>query len=150
MVEPMNQQKHVDGLLYLPEIKYRRILIKAFGVGGWGLVPNGPHTVTKKNISREYALFCHGRFVSLARGEQDIFGQDNLPTAAEGCKSNALMRNCKDLGVASELWDPVFIRQFKQEYCALVPAIQVNTSTKKYVWKRKDRSLDYPFREEKR
>jgi hypothetical protein len=28
-----------DGLLYLPEIKYRRILNKAFGPGGWGLVP---------------------------------------------------------------------------------------------------------------
>ena len=30
-----------DGLLYLPEIKYRRILHKAFGPGGWGLIPKG-------------------------------------------------------------------------------------------------------------
>jgi len=29
----------VDGLLYLPEILYRRILNRAFGPGGWGLVP---------------------------------------------------------------------------------------------------------------
>ena len=30
-----------DGLLYLPEIKYRRILNRAFGPGGWGLKPQG-------------------------------------------------------------------------------------------------------------
>jgi hypothetical protein len=29
------------GLVYLPEIKYRRILIAAFGPGGWALMPRG-------------------------------------------------------------------------------------------------------------
>ncbi len=134
----------------MPEIKYRRILIKAFGVGGWGLVPRGPHTINTRNISREYALFCHGRFVAQARGEQDYFGPDNLPTAAEGCKSNALVRCCKDLGIASELWDPVFVKDFKSKFCSLVAAIHVSSSTKKFVWKRKDRSLEYPYKEEKR
>ncbi|SAM00022.1 hypothetical protein [Absidia glauca] len=83
-----------DGLLYLPEIKYRRILNKAFGPGGWGLAPRGDHSISNKNISREYALICHGRFVSQARGEQDFFDTAGLPTASEGCKSNALMRCC--------------------------------------------------------
>jgi hypothetical protein len=32
---------HKDGVIYLPEIKYRRILNRAFGPGGWGLVPRG-------------------------------------------------------------------------------------------------------------
>ncbi|CAB4421510.1 unnamed protein product, partial [Rhizophagus irregularis] len=27
------------------------------------------------------------------------------------------MRCCKDLGIASELWDPTFIRDFKKKYC---------------------------------
>jgi hypothetical protein len=136
-----------DGLIYLPEIKYRRILNKAFGPGGWGLVPRGPHTVNKKNISREYALFCLGRFVSQARGEQDYFGADSLPTASEGCKSNALMRCCKDLGIASELWDPVFIKEFKAKYCTMIQATHISTGVKKWLWKRKDRTLDYPFKE---
>lgn len=96
--------KMIDGLIYLPEIKYRRILNKAFGPGGWGLAPRGEHTISPKNISREYALICNGRFVSQARGEQDYFDISGLPTASEGCKSNALMRCCKDLGIASELW----------------------------------------------
>lgn len=96
--------RDLDGIIYLPEIKYRRILNRAFGPGGWGLVPRTDHTISPKNISREYALVCSGRFVSQARGEQDYFDVSGLPTATEGCKSNALMRCCKDLGVASELW----------------------------------------------
>ena len=94
----------VDGIIYLPEIKYRRILNKAFGPGGWGLAPRSETTVTAKSVSREYALVCHGRLVSVARGEQDYFDPGGIATATEGCKSNALMRCCKDLGIASELW----------------------------------------------
>ena len=50
-----------DGIVYLPEIKYRRILNKAFGPGGWGLAPRGETIVTGKSITREYALVAHGR-----------------------------------------------------------------------------------------
>jgi hypothetical protein len=52
-----------DGILYLPEIKYRRILNRAFGPGGWGLAPRGETIVTGKSITREYALVAHGRYV---------------------------------------------------------------------------------------
>ncbi|KAI7874563.1 mitochondrial genome maintenance MGM101 [Lichtheimia hyalospora FSU 10163] len=136
-----------DGLLYLPEIKYRRILNRAFGPGGWGLAPRGDHSINKKNISREYALVCHGRFVSQARGEQDFFDITGLPTASEGCKSNALMRCCKDLGIASELWDPTFIRKFKKKHCVDVWAEHVVQKRKKKLWRRKDSTLDYPYKE---
>lgn len=50
-----------DGIIYLPEIKYRRILNRAFGPGGWGLAPRGETIVTQKSITREYALVAHGR-----------------------------------------------------------------------------------------
>ena len=62
------------------------------------------------------------RLVAIARGEQTYFDRDGIATATEACKSNALMRCCKDLGVASELWDPRFIREFKAEYCVEVYA----------------------------
>lgn len=52
-----------DGILYLPEIKYRRILNKAFGPGGWGLAPRGETIVTGKLVTREYGLVCGGRYV---------------------------------------------------------------------------------------
>jgi len=50
-----------DGIVYLPEIKYRRILNKAFGPGGWGLAPRGETIVTAKSVTREYALVANGR-----------------------------------------------------------------------------------------
>lgn len=53
----------LDGLIYLPEIKYRRILNKAFGPGGWGLAPRSETNVGPKIVSREYALVCLGRYV---------------------------------------------------------------------------------------
>ncbi|KHJ31730.1 putative mitochondrial genome maintenance protein [Erysiphe necator] len=136
-----------DGILYLPEIKYRRILNKAFGPGGWGLAPRGETIVTGKSITREYALLAHGRLVSVARGEQDYFSPEGIPTATEGCKSNALMRCCKDLGVASELWDPRYIRKFMKANARQVWAEHVVTKKKKQVWIRKDDEVRYPYKQ---
>ena len=58
------------------------------------------------------------------------------------------MRCCKDLGVASELWDPAFVREYKQKYCIFVLGVHISTKQKKWLWRRKDRPLEYPWREE--
>jgi hypothetical protein len=85
------------------------------------------------------------RLVAIARGEQDFFDPSGVATATEACKSNALMRCCKDLGIASELWcaaispqliwtqfallrDPRFIREFKSQHC--VEVFVTNATTK--------------------
>lgn len=146
-LEPHDIEVKPDGIIYLPEIKYRRILNKSFGPGGWGLAPRGETIVTGKSITREYALLAHGRLVSVARGEQDYFSPEGIPTATEGCKSNALMRCCKDLGVASELWDPRFIRKFMKENAKQVWAEHVVTKKKKQVWIRKDDEVRYPYKQ---
>lgn len=52
-----------DGIIYLPEIKYRRILNQAFGPGGWGMAPRGELMVGERVVTREYALLVHGRYV---------------------------------------------------------------------------------------
>ncbi|KAH3900073.1 Mgm101p SCDLUD_004392 [Saccharomycodes ludwigii] len=135
-----------DGLIYLPEIKYRRILNRAFGAGGWGLVPRSETVITPKLVTREYGLICHGQLVSVARGEQDYFNVEGIPTATEGCKSNALMRCCKDLGIGSELWDPVFIKNFKKKNCVDKFVEHITTGRKKKIWLRKDREVEYPFK----
>ncbi|KAK5024380.1 hypothetical protein LTS07_008671 [Exophiala sideris] len=139
-----------DGIIFLPEIKYRRILNRAFGPGGWGLAPRGETIVTEKAVTREYALLAHGRLVSIARGEQDYFNKDGVPTASEGCKSNAMMRCCKDLGVASELWDPRFIRKFKAENCREVFVEHQGTKKRTKIWLRKGDPVSYPYAELKR
>jgi len=147
-VDEMDIEMKPDGLIYLPEIKYRRVLNKAFGPGGWGLAPRSETNVGPKVVSREYALVCQGRLVAVARGEQEYFDPSNIPTATEGCKSNALMRCCKDLGIASELWDPRFIREFKAKHCVDVFAEHLPTKKKKKLWRRKDQpKFDYPWKE---
>ncbi|KAI9223374.1 mitochondrial genome maintenance MGM101-domain-containing protein [Blastocladiella britannica] len=146
-INPDDVEIKPDGLLYLPEIKYRRILNRAFKPGGWALVPRGPHSLTGRMISREYALYCYGRFVSQARGEQEVFDEKLLPTAIEGCKSNALLRCSKDLGIASELWDPSFIRKFKADHCEHVWAKNAARGTKSKLWRLKGARLEYPWEE---
>lgn len=62
-IEPDEIEVKPDGIIYLPEIKYRRILNQAFGPGGWGLAPRGETIVTAKAVTREYALVALGRYV---------------------------------------------------------------------------------------
>ncbi|KAJ5133502.1 uncharacterized protein N7443_004866 [Penicillium atrosanguineum] len=147
--DPEEVEIKPDGILYLPEIKYRRILNKAFGPGGWGLAPRGESIVTPKTVTREYALVCHGRLVSVARGEQDYFSPDGIPTATEGCRSNALVRCCKDLGIASELWDPRYIRKFKAKYTREAFVEHVVNKRKTKIWIRKGDDVTYPWKETK-
>ncbi|PYH47641.1 putative mitochondrial genome maintenance protein Mgm101 [Aspergillus saccharolyticus JOP 1030-1] len=147
--DPEEVEIKPDGILYLPEIKYRRILNRAFGPGGWGLVPRSESIVTPKMVTREYALVCHGRLVSVARGEQDYFSPDGIPTATEGCRSNALVRCCKDLGIASELWDPRWIRKFKAQHTREAFVEHVVNKRKSKIWVRKDDEVSYPWKETK-
>jgi hypothetical protein len=121
-----------DGAAYLPENRYRKILCKAFGAGGWCLVPRGAHSLGNGVLSREYALFCEGRFISQARGHATIMGFSNPAMASEVVRSNALMRVCKDLGVGNELWDPSFVANWRAEY-----AIR-RTENGKIRWYKKD------------
>jgi hypothetical protein len=60
-LDPNDIEIKPDGIIYLPEIKYRRILNRAFGPGGWGLAPRGEAIITDKTVTREYALVAHGR-----------------------------------------------------------------------------------------
>lgn len=60
-ISPEDVEIKPDGVLYLPEIKYRRVLNKAFGPGGWGLAPRGETLVTSTAVTREYALVALGR-----------------------------------------------------------------------------------------
>lgn len=60
-LDPNDVEVKPDGIIYLPEIKYRRVLNKAFGPGAWGLAPRGETIVTPQSVTREYALVVLGR-----------------------------------------------------------------------------------------
>ena len=85
--------------------------------------------------------------MSIARGEQQYFDPSGIPTATEGCKSNALMRCCKDLGVASELWDPRYIKRFMAEMGREIIVEHMITKKRRKHYMRKDDELKYPFKE---
>lgn len=86
------------------------------------------------------------RFIAQARGECQFFADDGIATAGEGCKSNALMRCCKDLGIASELWDPRYIRDFKKKWAQEIWVEHVVTKKKRQTWVRKGDDPAYPFK----
>jgi len=143
------------GEVYASQVKYRRILNDAFGPGGWGLVPTGDFYQDSGTLCREYSLFAEGRFISSAIGEADF--QPNNPrhskaTAAESLKSNALMRCCKDLGIASECWDKRVNEMWIKAKAVAVwcsGVAQDIKGKKKKLWRRKDAPrFEYPWAEQ--
>lgn len=78
-LDPNDVEVKPDGIIYLPEIKYRRVLNKAFGPGAWGLAPRGETIVTPQSVTREYALVVLGRL--------DI----HLPFTVSSIESNPLL-----------------------------------------------------------
>lgn len=123
-LDPTEIEIKPDGAIYLPESRYRRLLCNAFGPGGWALIPRSAHTFSGGILSREYALFVDGRFISQARGHSQVqesrnssqYSMSSHPAlVSEAVRSNALMRLCKDLGIANELWDPSFVAEWKAE-----------------------------------
>ncbi|KAM5346399.1 hypothetical protein ACJ41O_009404 [Fusarium nematophilum] len=146
-ISPVDVEVKPDGIVYLPEIKYRRRLNEAFGPMGWGMVHRGEAVVGTNIVTREYALIVGGRMVAQAQGVNNYFSNDGLPHAIEGCKSNALMRCCKDLGIASELWDPVFLRWFRKNYMEERWVENVSTKKKRTFWYKKGLAeATYPYK----
>lgn len=118
-----------DGQVYMGHAKLRQRLNEAFRPGGWAIrrlssVDVNVATEAQADrgaefvMSAEFALYVGGRFVSAARGEQKY--QDNgemtYGDAAEGMKSNAISRCCKDLGIALDLWDRTFADRWRNEH----------------------------------
>lgn len=57
------------------------------------------------------------------------------------------MRCCKDLGIASELWDPRFIMRWKAKYAREVFVEHQVTKKRVKHWLRKGDPIKYPFKE---
>jgi Mitochondrial genome maintenance MGM101 len=97
---------------------------------------------------RDVCVLMHvsSRFISQAQGENSFFSVEQLPRAVEGCKSNALMRCCKDIGIATELWDPHYIRAFKKSEAEQIWVEHVPTKKKKQIWVRKGADVEFPYK----
>ncbi len=145
--EPINEidiEIRPDGLIYPPQVYWRDKLNKAFGRGQWALIQ---HAVTKDAAKNKLyfdgSLFIRSCFVSRAVGEQEYHETNPLQSwgsAYEGAKSDCLGRNCKDLGIFKELWQPNFVREWIQKYGVKVfVEIEKNKQKKTVVqWRRID------------
>lgn len=134
------------GEVYMSQVEYRRRLNAAFGPGGWALRPLGKPTVMGNTLMQEWALYAEGRFIGSAWGEHDYHknnDRSSYATAAEALKSNALMRCCKDIGIAAECWDRRFTAKFKADHCVKVWRHKAKGGKGEYQWRRKDAEKFY-------
>lgn len=139
-VEADDVEIRPDGLIYLPEIKYRRVLNETFRPGGWSLMPLSKPEIMGNSVTWAFALYVDGRYFATAVGEKEYFADNpnmSYATCAESAKSNAMMRCCKDLGIASDLWNPVFIRGWKKKYTVEVWCENKKTNKRKKLWRKK-------------
>lgn len=132
-----------DGLIYLPQTEYRRILNNAFGVGAWALRPIDIKRINN-TIIYDGELWANGRFISRAMGEQEYIESNkhtSWATAVEGAKSDCLTRCCKDIGIAIDLWSPREVKRWINKYAVKVwcdPNPKSNQKQGKFLWRRND------------
>src|SRR4030067_2353840 len=118
---PVDQEKveiRPDGLIYLPWMEYISRLKVAFDLE-WAPIPQGLPKMQGEYMYWPFWLVIQGKLAGFAIGEQRYIPSNRQMTygdACEGAKSNALMRLCKGLGITLELWQPSFIRAWKEKY----------------------------------
>jgi hypothetical protein len=152
--EPFNDDEYEirpDGFIYVPQALYRVRLNKVIGIGQWGLTLfRDKYELVKGELYKIFydgGLLIRGKFVSRSTGE----GTHNKKNpnsswgmAMESAKSDCMVRCCKDLGIALEIYQPSFVRKWQKEHAikVLVNWDSWETGQKKTVvkamWRRKD------------
>lgn len=122
-LNPEDVKIRPDGLLYLPWTWYNQRLNRAFGRLKWALIPQGSPRF-KEMGNKTLVVWLHwlvvkGTPVSMAGGET-AYQPSNFTMsegdAIEGARSNSLARNCKNLGMAIQLWDLDWCNRWKKQY----------------------------------
>lgn len=126
------------GAVYLSHAGYRRRLNAAFKPRGWAMRRLADVVVDRELglMYQEWALYAEGHFVSTAIGEHTLTEDMSYGDAMESIKSNALMRCCKDIGIALECWDRRFTEAFRSQHCVKVYVDR--RGQKKVAWRRLD------------
>ena len=135
------------GEVYLHQIGYRQRLLDTFGPGAWGLVALSEPMLRDDTLMQIWALVIRGQVVATAPGEAN-YKTDRAKarkwemaygTALESAKSNALMRCCKDIGVAAACWDRRFTEGWKDKYAVHVYRTDRNSSEEYDEWRTLER-----------
>lgn len=124
-----------DGIIYLPQVFWRIRLNETFGIGQWCLIPKSQNKDPEKDkLYIEGVLMVRGAYMATAVGEAELHSDNKNQSWAsvwESAKSDCITRCCKDLGIAAELWQPEFIRQWLKKYAVDVWCQQKDGKYKK-------------------
>lgn len=126
-----------DGIVFMPAVWYRRQLTRAFGAGGWGLKPTSPARTIGNSVEYYGALYCLGRWVSQAAGGCDSSFMSHADQV-ESARSDCLTKCCKDLGMASELWEADWRKKWQETY-AETYTVQSGKNAGKQQWRLKQK-----------
>lgn len=142
-LDPNDVQIRPDGLVYLPWTWYNKKLNRAFGILKWGLIPQGAPQIKEMGNSTLVVwlnwLVVKGIPVSMAGGETSYQPSNytmSYGDAMEGARTNSLSRNCKNLGMAIELWDWRWVEEWKRDFAETYPNPNPN-ARQKQLWRKK-------------
>jgi len=125
------------GAIYLPWTWYADKLSKAFPLA-WVMVPQGlPNYLEAQHlVVWGFSLIINGVFSGFAIGQAEYWSNNYNMTyadAMEAAKSNALMRLCKGIGMANELWDKSFGDPWVQKYAVKIKNPNTRSRSKE-IW----------------
>lgn len=89
-----------NGAIYVPHTIYRDVLDRAFGIGGWALIPLEPPRIKGDRAIWYGYLKAGGRYIESAYGGCTYVPKNkemNEDDAVEGAKSDCITRCCKAL-----------------------------------------------------
>lgn len=138
-VDPRLVEVKPDGIVYLPWAWYADRLNRAFGQGAWTIVPRKDAQIIGTSVVYFGALFVQKRFIREAAGECEYRANNpNMSYAAcyEGAFSDCIVRCCKILGIAKELWDPTWREAWLAEWALKGWAEGKDGKNKPYFYRR--------------
>jgi len=126
-----------DGLIYVPHAHYRDRLDRAFGIGGWALVPLAAPRIQDNRVLYYGFLKARGQYVADAVGGAQYYPsnrQGSYDNSVEAAKSDCLVRCCKALPMFRECWDKEYAEQWVAQNAEQVASGQHGGQR---VWKKK-------------
>lgn len=133
-----------DGFVYWPQAFYRERLNTVVGIGQWAIIPKEVKTEeVGNNVRVNYVgcLYIRNTFVALATGEHKFIttnANSSLASSTEAAKSDCLVRSCKELSMANEIYKPSFVRNFQREHAVKVFVKNEATNKTETAWRRRD------------
>lgn len=141
-VDELDVEIRPDGIIFLPWTVYAQRLHKAFPMA-WGLIPQGLPKINGTLVIWGFHLIIRGVYMGFVIGENNYQPTNRMMTfgdCAEGAKSNAITRLCKQAGMSLELWDKSYYMDWQKKY-----AEQYTDKNGKLLWRKKAEFVRHPL-----